>query len=52
MFVKTGDNFLWGGQTVYTMNSQSFVSNLSPLITKNLLLIAKESRIYTQSLSK
>jgi hypothetical protein len=47
MSVKAGGNLLSGSQTAHTAVSQNFVSNLSPLITKYLLLTGKESRIYS-----
>jgi hypothetical protein len=45
MSVKAGENFLLGGQTAHIVDREKFVSNLAPLITKYLLLTAKESRI-------
>jgi len=48
MSVKARGNLLPSNQTSYIADSQNFVSNLSPLITNNILLSAKESRIYTK----
>jgi hypothetical protein len=44
--LKPAEIYFPASQTAHTAQGQSFVSKLSSLITKNLLLSAKESRVY------